>query len=41
MGRKTGTGRSTMKIEFGGDQPVVDAALIAPLMDLDVIGFRF
>ena len=29
-----------MKIEFGGDQPVVDAALIAPLMDLDVIGFQ-
>ena len=40
MGRKTGTGRSTLEIELRGDQPIVDAALIAPLMDLDVIGFQ-
>lgn len=36
MGRKTGTGRSTLEIELRGDQPIVDAAL----MDLDVIGFQ-
>ena len=28
------------KIEFADGQPVVDAALIAPLMDLDVIGLQ-
>ena len=32
--------RSAVKIELSGDQPIVDAALIAPLMDLDVIGFQ-
>lgn len=29
-----------MKIEFEGDKPIVDAAQIAPLMELDVIGFQ-
>jgi hypothetical protein len=32
--------RSAVKIEFRNGQPIVDAALIAPLMDLDVIGFQ-
>lgn len=29
-----------MKVEFADGQPIVDAALIAPLMDLDVIGLQ-
>ena len=29
-----------MRIEFRDDQPIVDGALIAPLMDMDVIGFQ-
>ncbi|MFN3278133.1 MAG: DUF6522 family protein [Paracoccus hibiscisoli] len=32
--------KSTVKIEFEGDKPIVDAAQIAPLMELDVIGFQ-
>lgn len=29
-----------MKIEFDGDQPIVDAGQIAPLLDLDLVGFQ-
>lgn len=29
-----------MKVEFENGQPIVDATQIAPLMDLDIIGFQ-